>query len=274
MYRKMAALPFVFWLVCGTVLPLLLIIYYGFTDMSGHFTLYNIESIAMPVHLKATGLALLYSLTATAVCLLLAFPLALILRNLGRAGSILMTFIFVMPMWINSLLRIQAWQVILEKNGIFDQIFSALHLGFVPLINTPAAVIIGMVYDFFPFMVLPIYNSMIKIDNSLIEAAEDLGASRSQIIRRVILPLTGEGIASGITMVFVPSLTTFAISDILGGGKVYLIGNVIEQEFTTSADWNLGSGLSLVMMIFILFSMALVSVFSRDERRGGSGQKV
>ncbi|MGN0708706.1 MAG: ABC transporter permease [Anaerovoracaceae bacterium] len=274
MYRKMAALPFVFWLICGTVLPLMLIIYYGFTDMNGNFTLYNIKSIAMPVHLKATAMALLFSLAATAVCLALAFPLALILRKLGRAGSVIMTFIFVMPMWINSLLRIQAWQVILEKNGLFDNIFSALGIAYTPLINTPAAVIIGMVYDFFPFMVLPVYNSMIKIDSSLLEAAADLGASGPTIIRRVILPLTGEGIASGITMVFVPSLTTFAISDLLGGGKIYLIGNVIEQEFTTSADWNLGSGLSLVMMVFILISMALVSVFSRDERRNVNGRKA
>jgi spermidine/putrescine transport system permease protein len=148
-----------------------------------------------------------------------------------------------------------AWQVLLEKNG---------PLGFLGIINTPVAVVLGMVYDYLPFMVLPIYNAMIKIDNSLIEAAYDLGASKSTVLMKVITPLTVPGIVSGVTMVFVPSLTTFAISNMLGGGKVNLIGNIIEQEFTTTSNWNLGSGLSLVMMIFIVISMAFIEKFDKN----------
>jgi spermidine/putrescine transport system permease protein len=152
-----------------------------------------------------------------------------------------------------------AWQVILEKGGIFNTMLTAVHLPALNIINTPAAIILGMVYDFLPFMVLPIYNILMKIDDNVIEAAYDLGATKSTVFRKVILPLSVPGIASGVTMVFVPSLTTFVISNILGGGKIYLIGNIIEQEFTTSANWNLGSGLSLVMMIFIVLSMGAMS---------------
>ena len=166
-----------------------------------------------------------------------------------------MVFIFILPMWMNFVLRTMAWQVLLEKNG---------PLGFLGIINTPVAVVLGMVYDYLPFMVLPIYNAMIKIDNSLIEAAYDLGASKSTVLMKVITPLTVPGIVSGVTMVFVPSLTTFAISNMLGGGKVNLIGNIIEQEFTTTSNWNLGSGLSLVMMIFIVISMAFIEKFDKN----------
>jgi spermidine/putrescine transport system permease protein len=166
-----------------------------------------------------------------------------------------MVFLFILPMWMNFVLRTMAWQVLLEKSG---------PLGFLGIINTPTAVVLGMVYDYLPFMVLPIYNAMIKIDDSLIEAAYDLGASKSTVLRKVIAPLTIPGIVSGVTMVFVPSLTTFAISNMLGGGKVNLIGNIIEQEFTTSSNWNLGSGLSLVMMIFIVISMAFIEKFDKN----------
>ena len=158
-----------------------------------------------------------------------------------------------------------AWQVILEKGGIFETMLSAIHIPMIHIINTPAAVVLGMVYDFLPFMVLPIYNALVKIDDNVIEAAYDLGADKRTVLQKIILPLSIPGIASGITMVFVPSLTTFVISNILGGGKIYLIGNIIEQEFTTSANWNLGSGLSLVMMIFIVISM---TVLNRLDKSG------
>ena len=157
-----------------------------------------------------------------------------------------------------------AWQVLLEKNGIINGMLASIGLPALNIINTPAAVILGMVYDYLPFMILPIYNALIKIDNNLIEAAYDLGASKSLVFRKVIVPLSVPGIVSGVTMVFVPSLTTFAISNMLGGGKVNLIGNIIEQEFTASSNWNLGSGLSLVMMIFIVISMAFIEKFDRN----------
>lgn len=165
---------------------------------------------------------------------------------------------------MNFLLRTMAWQVLLEKNGIINGMLTAVGLPSLNIINTSAAVILGMVYDYLPFMILPIYNALLKIDNSLIEAAYDLGASKSLVLRKVIVPLSIPGIVSGVTMVFVPSLTTFAISNMLGGGKVNLIGNIIEQEFTASSNWNLGSGLSLVMMIFIVISMALIEKFDRN----------
>ncbi len=253
--KKFLSAPFIVFLLAGTLIPMGVIAYYGLTDRTGVFTLENIMAIGTGDHAKALGLSLLLSLAATVICLILAFPLGLILKDskLGKKGF--MVFIFILPMWMNFVLRTMAWQVLLEKNG---------PLGFLGIINTPTAVVLGMVYDYLPFMVLPIYNTLIKIDNSLIEAAYDLGASKSTVLRKVIIPLTVPGIVSGVTMVFVPSLTTFAISNMLGGGKVNLIGNIIEQEFTTASNWNLGSGLSLIMMIFIVISMAFIEKFDKN----------
>ena len=256
--------PFLAFILCGTLVPMGVIAYYGLTDRSGAFTLSNIVAIATRSHAQALGLSLGLALISTIICILLAFPLGLILKDskLGRKGF--MVFVFILPMWMNFLLRTMAWQVLLERNGIINLALKALGLPLLDIINTPAAVVLGMVYDYLPFMVLPIYNAMIKIDNSLIEAAYDLGAGKTAVLRKVILPLSVPGIVSGITMVFVPSLTTFAISTMLGGGKVNLIGNIIEQEFTVSSNWNLGAGLSLVMMVFIIISMALIEKFDRE----------
>ena len=264
MYRKLLSMPFIFWIFVGTMIPLGMIGYYGFTDRTGNFTINNVTAIFQPVHAQALGLALGLALISTAICFALAFPLALILKNSswGRKGFIV--FIFILPMWMNFLLRTMAWQVILEKGGIFNTMLQTIHLPALNIINTPAAIVLGMVYDFLPFMVLPIYNTLMKIDDSIIEAAYDLGATKGRVLRDILLPLSVPGIASGITMVFVPSLTTFVISNILGGGKIYLIGNIIEQEFTTSANWNLGSGLSLVMMVFIVVSMAALTKLDKS----------
>ncbi len=251
-------------MLCGTLIPACVIAYYGMTDRSGAFTLANLVAIANGEHAKALGLSLLLAFASTVICLLLAFPLGLALKDskLGKKGFIV--FVFILPMWMNFLLRTMAWQVLLEKNGIINGMLASIGLPALNIINTPAAVILGMVYDYLPFMILPIYNALIKIDNNLIEAAYDLGASKSLVFRKVIVPLSVPGIVSGVTMVFVPSLTTFAISNMLGGGKVNLIGNIIEQEFTASSNWNLGSGLSLVMMIFIVISMAFIEKFDRN----------
>lgn len=251
-------------MLCGTLIPACVIAYYGMTDRSGAFTLANLVAIASREHAKALGLSLLLAFASTVICLLLAFPLGLALKDskLGKKGF--MVFVFILPMWMNFLLRTMAWQVLLEKNGIINGMLAGIGLPALNIINTPAAVILGMVYDYLPFMILPIYNALIKIDNNLIEAAYDLGASKSLVFRKVIVPLSVPGIVSGVTMVFVPSLTTFAISNMLGGGKVNLIGNIIEQEFTASSNWNLGSGLSLVMMIFIVISMAFIEKFDRN----------
>lgn len=264
MYKKSFSVPFIVWIIAGTIIPVIVIAFYGFTDRSGVFTLENILAIGGSEHAKALWLALLLAFISTVICLVLALPLALILKDskLGRKGF--MVFIFVLPMWMNFLLRTMAWQVLLERGGLINDILNLVHLPPLQIINTPAAVVLGMVYDFLPFMVLPIYNAVLKIEPEVIEAAYDLGASKGKVLRSVILPLSVPGIASGITMVFVPSLTTFAISNMLGGGKINLIGNIIEQEFTTSGNWNLGSGLSLVMMIFIVISMALLSRLDKN----------
>ncbi len=262
--KQYLAGPYLIWMTGFTIIPLFLIAWYGLTDASGSFTLDNVLSIATPEHAKALFLSLGLSLLSTAICLLLAYPLAMILRkkNIGRGSFIV--FIFILPMWMNFLLRTLAWQTLLEKNGVINGILSALHLPNIAIINTPAAIVLGMVYNFLPFMVLPVYNVLIKIEDNTINAAKDLGANSFQTLIHIWLPLSLPGIISGITMVFVPALTTFVISNLLGGSKILLIGNVIEQEFTKGSNWHLGSGLSLVLMVFILISMALIAKYDKN----------
>lgn len=262
--KQYLAGPYLIWMTGFTIIPLFLIAWYGLTDASGSFTLDNVLSIATPEHAKALFLSLGLSLLSTAICLLLAYPLAMILRkkNIGRGSFIV--FIFILPMWMNFLLRTLAWQTLLEKNGVINGILSALHLPNIAIINTPAAIVLGMVYNFLPFMVLPVYNVLIKIDDNTINAAKDLGANSFQTLIHIWLPLSLPGIISGIAMVFVPALTTFVISNLLGGSKILLIGNVIEQEFTKGSNWHLGSGLSLVLMVFILISMALIAKYDKN----------
>ncbi|MCI7261940.1 MAG: ABC transporter permease [Otoolea sp.] len=262
--KSFLAGPYILWMIGFTIIPLLLIVYYGLTDKSGAFTLANVTAISTPEHLKALGLSLILSLASTIICLVLSYPLAMVLRKKGIGRSSFMVFIFILPMWMNFLLRTLAWQTLLEKNGVINGILNLLHLPNIAIINTPWAIILGMVYNFLPFMILPIYNSLVKIDDNTINAAKDLGANEFQTLIHIWIPLSLPGIVSGITMVFVPALTTFVISNLLGGSKILLIGNVIEQEFTKGSNWNLGSGLSLVLMIFILLSMALLAKYDKE----------
>ena len=264
MNKKWLAGPYLVWMVGFIVIPLLLIVYYGLTDKSGAFTLANVLSISTPEHVKALYLSLGLSLVSTVICLLLAYPLAMILRNRGIGQGSFIVFIFILPMWMNFLLRTLAWQTLLEKSGVINGILTALHLPNQSLINTPGAIVLGMVYNFLPFMVLPIYNTLAKIDDNVINAARDLGADNYQTLTKILLPLSVPGIVSGITMVFVPALTTFVISNLLGGSKILLIGNVIEQEFTKGSNWNLGAGLSIVLMVFILLSMTMIAKYDKD----------
>ena len=264
MSKKLLAGPYLLWMAGFIIIPLALIVYYGVTDKSGAFTLANIMSMATPEHRKALWLSLALSFISTVICLILAYPLAMILRNRGMGQGSFIVFIFILPMWMNFLLRTLAWQTLLEKSGVINGILTALHLPRQNLINTPSAIVLGMVYNFLPFMVLPIYNVLCKIEDNTINAARDLGANFFQTLIWIWLPLSVPGIISGITMVFVPALTTFVISNLLGGSKILLIGNVIEQEFTKSSNWNLGSGLSLVLMLFILLSMALIAKYDKN----------
>lgn len=262
--KKFLAGPYIVWMIGFTIIPLLLIVYYGLTDKSGAFTMANVLSISTPEHAKALFLSLVLSLLSTLICLILAYPLAMVLRKRGIGQGSFMVFIFILPMWMNFLLRTLAWQTLLEKNGVINGLLSFLHLPNIAIINTPGAIVLGMVYNFLPFMILPIYNVLAKIDDNTINAAKDLGANDFQTLIHIWFPLSLPGIISGITMVFVPALTTFVISNLLGGSKILLIGNVIEQEFTKGSNWNLGSGLSLVLMIFILLSMALIAKYDKE----------
>ena len=264
-HRKLLAGPYLFWAVSFVIIPLLMIVYYGLTDKEGHFTFSNLGMMTSQENLKALGLALLLSLISTLICLVLAYPLAMILSEKNMNQTSFIVLIFILPMWMNFLLRTLAWQTLLEKNGVINSVLSFLHLSALEIINTPYAIILGMVYNFLPFMVLPIYNVLIKIDSNVINAARDLGANPVQTFCKVIFPLSIPGVISGITMVFVPALTTFVISDLLGGGKILLIGNVIEQSFKQNSNWHVGSGLSLVLMVFIIASMALVAKYDNED---------
>lgn len=262
--KKLLAGPYLFWAISFIIIPLLVIVYYGLTDSNYSFTFANLAAITTPENLKALGLALLLSFISTVICLLLAYPLAMILANSNMNQSSFIVMIFILPMWMNFLLRTMAWQTLLEKNGVINGVLSFLHLPNLEIINTPYAIILGMVYNFLPFMVLPLYNVLIKIDKNVIHAAQDLGANAWQVFFKITLPLSVPGMISGITMVFVPALTTFVISDLLGGSKILLIGNVIEQEFQQGSNWHVGSGLSLVLMVFIILSMALIAKYDKD----------
>jgi spermidine/putrescine transport system permease protein len=262
--KRLLTGPYLFWAVAFIIIPIIMVFYYGLTDIDGNFTLMNLAEITTTENLKALGLSLLLSLISTVICLILAYPLSMILSSKNVNQSSFIVLIFILPMWMNFLLRTLAWQTLLEKNGVINSVLNFLHLPELNIINTPYAIVLGMVYNFLPFMVLPIYNVLIKIDKDVVNAARDLGANAVQVFTKIILPLSVPGIISGITMVFVPALTTFVISDILGGSKILLIGNVIEQEFTQSYNWNVGSGLSLVLMLFIVISMAIIAKYDKD----------
>ena len=248
--------PYIVWMTAFIVIPLLFVCYYGFTDGEGKFTFDNVAVITQKEYYGALGLSVLLAVICTLVCLLLAYPLALILRNMKMKKSSFIVFIFILPMWMNFLLRTYAWQAILDINGVLDHVLAYLHLPAFNIINTPQAIVLGM-----------IYNVLIKIDDNIINAARDLGANYRQTLTKVIIPLSFPGIASGIIMVFVPALTTFVISDILGGGKQLLIGNLVENKVKAD-NLNLGAGLSLILMIFIVLNMLFTAKYDKGQEGG------
>lgn len=272
--RKNALLasPYIVWIAAFIIIPLLFIVYYGFTDASGNFTVENIKQIARAEYYQALWLSLVLSVISTVICLILAYPLALILRNMKLSKQGFIVFVFILPMWMNFLLRTYAWQAILDINGILDNFLGLFGITDFNIINTPAAIVLGMVYDFLPFMVLPIYNVLVKIDDNVINAARDLGANFFQTLVKIIIPLSMPGVASGVIMVFVPALTTFVISDILGGGKLLLIGNIIENKVKAD-NLNLAAGLSLVLMVFIIINMLFTGKDESDTKTVKEGRK-
>ncbi len=261
---QLLSAPYLLWSLIFILVPLGMVFYYGLTDKTGIFTIENVTAIMSAEHAKALWLSIGLSLVSTFICFLLAYPLAMILANMNVNQHSFIVLIFILPMWMNFLLRTLAWQTLLEKTGVINIILQFFHLPALNIINTPAAIILGMVYNFLPFMVLPIYNSLVKIDPNVVNAARDLGANVIQTFFKIIFPLTVPGVISGITMVFVPALTTFVISKLLGGSKILLIGNVIEEEFTQAGNWHLGSGLSIVLMVFIIFNMIISAVFDKN----------
>ena len=273
---RLLSSPYIVWALIFIIVPLGMVVYYGFTDKSGAFTFDNVAAITSLVHAKALGLALLLSVISTIICFLLAYPLGMILAHNKMSNQGIVTTLFILPMWMNFLLRTLAWLTLLENKGVINGILEVLHLPGINVINTSGVIVIGMVYNFLPFMILPIYNSLSSIDDNVINAARDLGADARQTFFKVTLPLTVPGIVSGITMVFIPALTTFAISTILGGSKILLIGNIIEQEFTLTYDWNLGAGLSIVLMLFIVVNMVVSAMADngeeQDKKRMPSGR--
>ena len=265
--HRFLALPFILWAMFFIVLPLFFVLGTGLTNEAGDVTLANLLTVLQSEYLRALGLSVELALISTFICLLLAYPLCLILKAKRDKRGLLVFLLFLLPLWMNSLLTTMAWQTILEKHGLINMLLSYLGLPAVHLINTPAAIIIGMVYNFLPYLVLPLYVSLSRIDESIVEAARDLGANFWQTLRHVLLPLSLPGIVSGCTMVFIPALTTFVISALLGGNKVLLVGNIIEQEFTAAYDWQLGSALSMVLMVFIILNILLEAFTDNGDHR-------
>ncbi len=266
-FRSIAAAPHILWAALFILCPLLFVVYYAFTDASGAFTINNI--VSLKDYTGTFALSVCFALIATVISLLVAYPLAyFITRQSARAQSVLV-MLAMLPMWMNLLIRTYSMMAILDNGGFLNKTLEALGLGTLQIIGTPGAVIFGMVYNFFPYMLLPIYSVMSKMDNRLIEAAQDLGCNTFGVLRKVILPLTRSGIISGITMVFVPSISTFYISQKLGGGTFDLIGDTIERQFMLLNNYNVGAAISLVMMVLILISLAVMNKFTDDDEEGG-----
>lgn len=267
------AYPYALWSLIFIVVPLILIVYYSFTRKTDDggilFTLENYRQAFDPLFLKVFTRSFVLAGIATFLCVIIGYPVAYIISKakISRRDSLIL--LFILPMWMNFLLRTYAWIAILGKNGLLNSLLGFFGLTPNSILYTSAAVLLGMIYNFLPYMVLPIYTSLQKLDEDLVNAARDLGANTLTVFRKVIFPLSMPGVMSGVTMVFMPCVTTFAISRLLGGGKTMLVGDLIEQQFTTVGDWNLGSSISMVMMVIILISMAFMNKVDKDERQGG-----
>lgn len=269
MKSKAPAAPFGLWMVIFTVVPLAVVVWFAFTDESGAFTLANLWSVKD--YIGTFWDSIWQGAVATLLCLVLAYPLAYsISRSKARVQTV-MVMLVMLPMWMNFLMRTYAWMSLLEDKGLINQFLGLFGIGPVHMINTEGAVVLGMVYNFLPYMVLPLYSVMVKIDNRLIEAAQDLGSSGVQVFGRVVLPLSRPGIVSGITMTFVPAVSTFVITKLLGGGKDMLIGDVIELMFVgTGKNYNVGAMLSLLLMVLMVLCMTVMRFVdsSEDEMEG------
>ncbi len=268
MKSRAAATPFGLWMGIFTIVPMAIVLWFAFTDGNGAFTLANIARIWQYAGTYVDSIWM--GAVATLICLVLAYPVALSISRKSEHMQRTMVMIVMLPMWMNFLLRTYAWMTLLEDQGLINQFLGLFDLR-MHLINTDAAVVLGMVYNFLPFMILPLYSVMAKMDGRIIEAAQDLGSNSVQVFRRVILPLSAPGIVSGVTMVFVPAVSTFVISKLLGGSKFMMIGDVIESMFVgDGCDYNVGAALSLVLMVLMLICMSLMRrVDNGEDELGG-----
>ena len=265
--NKLVASPYIVWSAIFIVVPLIIMVYFALTDSSGAFTLANLSGLGQ--YKKAFAISILYAAAATLITLLLAYPMAYFMTKLNVSSQRMLFMIVMIPMWMNFLIRTYSWITILANTGLINTFLTNIGLKPLKLINTPGAVILGMVYDFIPYMILPIYSVMSKLDKSLLEAAEDLGSNSVTKFKKVIFPLSRPGVISGITMVFVPSVSTFYISQKLGGNKTMLIGDTIEYFFNLGPSYyNIASAISLVLMVMILICLFIMNRFTDSEDGG------
>jgi len=270
MLRRFSAAPYLLWSVLFILVPLFMVLFYSLVSSGPAGYVLDLDGYRKfmdPLYLEVLWRSVVIALKSTLLCLLIGYPLALVLSRLAPRWQKILVMLIILPMWMNFLLRTYAWIPILGRNGLINSLLGSLGIAPLNLLFNENAVLLGMVYNFLPFMVLPIYTVLMKIDHHLIEAAEDLGADRLVIFRRIILPLSVPGLISGIMMVFMPAVSTFVISDLLGGSQITLIGNLIKDQFQTVYDWNFGSAISMVLMVIILLSMSILNRY--DKREGG-----
>lgn len=259
--QRLLGAPYIVWAIIFIIVPLVIVVYYSFTDANGAFTLENIKNLKD--YREVFFISIEYSLIATVITLVISYPFAYLMSRKSEQTQRIMMMLVMLPMWMNLLIRTYSWMNILEKNGIINHFLTLIGFEPVKMIGTPGAVIFGMIYNYIPYMILPIYSVMAKIEKSTLEAAEDLGSNGLSKLRRIILPLSMPGVISGFTMVFVPSVSTFYISQKLGG-KIMLVGDAIEKQIQSLYNYNLGAALSLVLMVFILISLAIMKKFAGD----------
>ena len=266
LFQRLAAAPHIVWAVMFIVFPMIFVLFFAFTDADGNFSFSNITSLSQYGHVFVLSIA--FALIATVVCLIIGYPLAYFMsKQSPRAQKILMVLVM-LPMWCNLLIRTYALMALLDNGGLLNSLLDALGLDKLQIVGTNFGVILGMIYDFLPYMVLPIFTAMTKLDPKFIEASQDLGCTSWQTMTRVIMPLTASGVISGITMVFVPSISTFYISQKLGAGKIDLVGDTIERLFQNPSTYNVGAAVSLVMMVLIIISVGIMNRFSDDKTPG------
>lgn len=268
LFQRLAAAPHILWAIMFIVFPMIFVLFFAFTDADGNFSFSNITSLSQYGHVFVLSIA--FALIATVVCLIIGYPLAYFMsKQSPRAQKILMVLVM-LPMWCNLLIRTYALMALLDNGGLLNSLLVSLGLDKVQIVGTNFGVILGMIYDFLPYMVLPIFTAMTKLDPKFIEASQDLGCTTWQTMTRVIMPLTASGVISGVTMVFVPSISTFYISQKLGAGKIDLVGDTIERLFQNPSTYNVGAAISLVMMVLIIISVGIMNRFSDDKQPGDS----